>query len=205
MKTPTQQYYAENAERLATQYRAADISFLHALLRRWLPVGGSVLEIGCGSGRDAVFMASLGMSVVATDACEPMITLAKRGSEQHGIDFLNAAFPLQSGHALLNDRFDAIVAVAMLMHVPDQDLFDFAYQVRTLIKTGGRFNGQPQVVECAAINLSLLVNRPGTELRRHSAWMPGRRQKSLSNETRLSVWLRRSARIRRSAKPAPVP
>lgn len=67
-------YYDDNAERLARAYDGADVSQLHALLRREHPVPGRVLEIGCGSGRDSLLMASLGCSVVATDGSESALT-----------------------------------------------------------------------------------------------------------------------------------
>lgn len=56
-------YYDQNAARLAPEYHSAEVTGLHTLLGRWLPVGGEVLEIGCGAGRDAAFMASIGWTL----------------------------------------------------------------------------------------------------------------------------------------------
>lgn len=138
MHEPTREYYELHAERLAGQYRSADVAPLHALLRRWLPPSGRVLEIGCGTGREAAFLRALGLEVIATDASEAMLTQARSEPGRARIDFRRAAFPLPAGDPLLRERFDAVVAVAVLMHVPDHELFDFAFQLRALLNPGGR-------------------------------------------------------------------
>ena len=53
MDRQTLDYYNENAEKLAELYETADMSAVHSLLLPFLPEKVSVLEIGCGSGRDA--------------------------------------------------------------------------------------------------------------------------------------------------------
>jgi len=68
MHDATGQYYDTHAEQLAARYRGADVTALHILLRRWLTASGSVLEIGCGIGRESAFMSALGLDVLATDA-----------------------------------------------------------------------------------------------------------------------------------------
>ena len=49
------------------------------------------------------------------------------------------AFPLKPDHPLLKEQFDAVVCIATLMHIPDHEFFDFAYQIRTLLKNQGIF------------------------------------------------------------------
>ena len=55
MDRQTLDYYNENAEKLTELYKTADISEIHALLVRFLSEKARILEIGCGSGRDAAF------------------------------------------------------------------------------------------------------------------------------------------------------
>jgi SAM-dependent methyltransferase len=50
----------------------------HAALRRWLQPGFRVLEIGCGTGLDTVFLAGLGARVVACDPSEEMLMRTRR-------------------------------------------------------------------------------------------------------------------------------
>lgn len=138
MDQETIRYYDSNAAGLSERYAAAEPTHIRTLLARWLNAGQLVLEIGCGCGRDAAYMANLGCVVTATDASEAMLSCVPpewRGSAR----FLKVTFPLRSDDALLQERFDAVVAIAVLMHLPDGELFDFAYQVRTLLRDGGLF------------------------------------------------------------------
>jgi SAM-dependent methyltransferase/SOS-response transcriptional repressor LexA len=145
MHEQTLKHYDKHAEAFSTQYRAAEPEALHKLLMRWLPSSGSVLEVGCGSGRDAAFMAGLGLNVVATDGSAGMLDQARLQASTLSaetvsrLSFQHATFPLPSGHPLLAEHFDAIVAVAILMHIPNPSFFDFAFQIRSLLKPRGRF------------------------------------------------------------------
>jgi len=50
--------------------------------------GDRVLELGCGTGEDAIHLASRGVAVVATDASDAMLTVARRKVEAAGADDL---------------------------------------------------------------------------------------------------------------------
>jgi 2-polyprenyl-3-methyl-5-hydroxy-6-metoxy-1,4-benzoquinol methylase len=143
MHHETIDFYNQNAEELTARYLRADRSELQRILRQWIPLGGSVLEIGCGCGLDAVFMASIADKVTATDASDEMLHQAKRIIEKHGMShsilFKRAVFPLEPENPLLKEQFDVIVCIATLMHIPDNELFDFAYQIRSMLKNQGIF------------------------------------------------------------------
>lgn len=71
----------------------------------------SLLEIGCGTGEDAVHLASLGHRVLATDASLPMIRMASRKAERagcaHRIRFV--WLPMERlGAALGGEQFDGV-------------------------------------------------------------------------------------------------
>jgi SAM-dependent methyltransferase len=142
MNDRTISWYDEHAEGLASRYDQADAESLHSLLRKWIPSGSSVLEIGCGSGRDARFLASMECSVTATDGSDAMLQAARqnlRKKAERNVSFEPALFPLPAGHPLLRRTFDAITAIAVLMHISDSDLFTFASQVKILLKDQGIF------------------------------------------------------------------
>ena len=142
MGNPTISWYDDNAEQLASRYDQADAATLHALLAKWIPSGSSVLEIGCGSGRDALFLASLGYTVTALDGSGSMIAEARKklsAQEAANVSFQRAFFPLPDDHPLLSKKFNAVTAIAVLMHIPDTELFPFACQVKLLLEDGGIF------------------------------------------------------------------
>lgn len=146
--TSTLTWYDENAARLAPHYEAAEPAALHQTLARWIRRGMFVVELGCGSGRDARFMASLGAHVTATDGSAAMIAEAKRlgGAPE----FLRLTLPatrsqlIERGLAAnspdgtpCDGRFDAVVSVAMLMHLSDEDCFLTARNITELCREGG--------------------------------------------------------------------
>lgn len=77
-------YYSREASRLAGIYESLGDaenegrSPFASLFARWIPAGARVLEIGCGSGRDARFLAARGAIVTATDGSPEMIRAARR-------------------------------------------------------------------------------------------------------------------------------
>ena len=52
------------------------------MLERWLPDRGTVLEVGCGTGREAAWMAARGLDVTATDASAAMLAEARKKSSR---------------------------------------------------------------------------------------------------------------------------
>lgn len=50
----------------------------HAAFERWIRPGFRVLEIGCGTGLDTIFLAGLGARVVACDPSEEMLACTRR-------------------------------------------------------------------------------------------------------------------------------
>jgi SAM-dependent methyltransferase len=61
----TQNYYEQNAEQFFADTIAVDMSALYARFLASIPAGGSILDAGCGSGRDAKAFALRGYRVAA--------------------------------------------------------------------------------------------------------------------------------------------
>lgn len=141
MDKPTIDFYNLHANEQAALYETADMSSMYNRLATLLKDRGKILEIGCGSGRDARALANMGFSVVATDASEGMIREAKRLSAGNvcGLSFAWLPFPISKRHALFTEQFDLVLAVAVLMHLSPQDRQSVLYQVARLLKPGGIF------------------------------------------------------------------
>ena len=89
----------------------------HAAFRRWIKPGLRVLEIGCGTGLDTVFLASLGAKVVACDPSEEMLIRTRRriGAGRSGDRIGILACGLQELPQFLDaldhsEGFDAVVS-----------------------------------------------------------------------------------------------
>lgn len=142
MDAKTREYYDNHGISLAHQYASADLTRLHTLLQKWLPPGGRVLEMGCGSGRDALYMASLGCWVTALDGSATMVHLTREVFSRHALDssrIFHASVPLPMDHELLNETFHAVVAVALLMHLQNSELALLSSQIARILKEGGLF------------------------------------------------------------------
>ena len=113
------------------------MSYTHRNLIRHLPERGKVLEIGCGSGRDAAFLLSHGFDITAVDASSEMLkTTIGKHPELAGRVY-RASIPFSDRNPIFDHCFDAVVMIATLMHISDQDLFECSSQIRQLLRPDG--------------------------------------------------------------------
>jgi SAM-dependent methyltransferase len=95
-----------------------------------LPKGARILEIGAGHGRDALFFQNLGFEVVAT---EPSPELAKIAEEKIGRSVQNT----RAQDIRYDREFDAVWAVASLIHIPPAELPIVFENLKRAVKPGG--------------------------------------------------------------------
>jgi len=139
MHVETIAFYDHNADALAAQYDAADMSSMYRLISRLLPADGRILEIGCGNGRDARKLSEMGFSVTACDASCEMIEIARAAKRLERVKYHCKAFPVQSGDSILSCRFDLVLSVAMIMHLPLAQIPDFIEQISAMLVANGIF------------------------------------------------------------------
>lgn len=103
-------------------------------LRRMMalvPAGGTVLEIGSGTGRDADFVESLGGIVRRTDATQAFLDLqAERGKKGELLNVVTDA---------LGGPYSGILAVAVLIHVDRAQVAPVLRKVFDALEPGGVF------------------------------------------------------------------
>ena len=100
----------------------------------------TVLELGCGTGEDAIWLARRGIRVLASDAAASMIEVARRKAQAAGcaeqIEF--RCFPMERVRAELEDRsFDGVFSDFGALNCV-RDLSSLVAQVSTLVRPGGR-------------------------------------------------------------------
>lgn len=94
--------------------------------------GKRVLDMGSGSGRDAVLLRDLGFKVVCQDGSQKMIDITtKLGFESHLADFSQIDFPTAT--------FDGVWAYTSLIHIPTEQAQRVIQKIRPLLKPGGVF------------------------------------------------------------------
>lgn len=112
---PTVGYYERHAEAFAHDTAKADVSEILGRFTALLPAGASVLDWGCGTGRDTRTMLDGGLVVTSADASEAMCAVAK---ETFGVE------PACEGFEDLDAvcEYDGIWACASLLHVEKRKL-----------------------------------------------------------------------------------
>ena len=126
----TLNYYAENAADFAADTVNVDFSATQERFLSMLPAGASILDFGCGSGRDTKAFLARGYRVTAVDGSPELCTLA---SAYTGIPVRQMLF------AKLDDveAYDGIWACASILHVPSADLPNIFRRMITALKPGG--------------------------------------------------------------------
>ena len=126
----TLDYYNQNAETFAAGTREAD---MHAAQDRFLALlqpGASVLDFGCGSGRDTRYFLERGLRVTAVDGSRKLCSLA---SAYTGIEVKQMLFQdLDEVEA-----YDGIWACASILHLPKAELQSVLIKLSNALKTGG--------------------------------------------------------------------
>ncbi|SDI55978.1 Methyltransferase domain-containing protein [Pseudomonas flavescens] len=114
----------------------------------------SILDFGCGPGRDLRSFAALGHRPVGLDGCPQFVAMARAdsGCEVWQQDFLALDLPPA--------RFDGIFANAVLFHIPSQELPRVLRELHACLKPGGvLFSSNPRG-----------DNREGWSGERYGAW-----------------------------------
>ncbi len=97
------------------------------------PTPFSVLDLGCGPGRDLAYFKSQGVEAIGLDGAEEFVRMARAetGCEVWHQNFLALNLPTK--------RFDGVFANASLFHVPAQELPGVLSALFATLKPGGVF------------------------------------------------------------------
>jgi len=119
----TLNYYDDNAVKLAIQTVSIDMHDLYELFLNQLPQRStqSILDVGCGSGRDASYFAKQGYDITAIDASAELIQWAQKYHMSSRISWYQLNFGSIENKAWEN-KFTGIWACASLLHVPFLEL-----------------------------------------------------------------------------------
>ncbi len=94
----------------------------------------SILDVGCGPGRDARIFANKGYEVIGVDLSKNMIAAARKrvkNAKFKVMDIVNLKFK--------DNFFDGVWANAILMHLPKKDVTKAISEIRRVIKNKGIF------------------------------------------------------------------
>jgi len=135
--TRTLEYYDRNADTVAAAYERIEAAGFVAAFAAKLEPDARVLEVGCGTGRDAAALCRLGFDVRAVDGSRAMLREAERLHPQlrgrtHRV-VLPAGLPFADGF------FHAAAAWAVIMHLERGELPAVYSEIARVTAPGGRF------------------------------------------------------------------
>lgn len=137
----TLEYYSQRAAAFREGTRNHDVSQNIAALLQHIEAGApfTILDLGCGPGRDLMAFTRLGHVAVGVEGAANLIAMARAnsGCEVWEQDLLALDLPPR--------RFDGVFANAVLFHVPGQALPRVLRQLHaTLVPGGVLFSSNPR-------------------------------------------------------------
>ena len=129
-ESSTIRYYDKHAEDYVSATAHVDMGSLYRSFLTLVPEGGTILDAGCGSGRDTKAFVDRGYQVTSIDASARMVEAATRLTEK----------PVQQVRfqdLRSKGEFDGIWACASLLHVPLVETDDVLERFAAALRTGG--------------------------------------------------------------------
>lgn len=124
------EYYNQYAAKYYEDTVGQDMSELTGLFLEYLEDGATILDLGCGSGRDSLTFYELGYDVTPLDASEEMCKLAEIHT---GLEVLQMTYEDME----FEDVFDGIWASASLIHVPKEEMKELLPKLADALKEEG--------------------------------------------------------------------
>jgi len=136
----TIEYYDTNAEELAERYENANVDVLHKKLLGTFNTGAMLIEIGCGSGRDAAFMIARGYQVDCVEASRSMVYFALRLHPELHKRIIHGKWEnISDENILRSSKYDGVYSIAALMHMHAETIPRVLNRIYSILKPGGRF------------------------------------------------------------------
>jgi ubiquinone/menaquinone biosynthesis C-methylase UbiE len=104
-----------------------------------LPKGSTVLDLGCGNGRNSIFLAKEGMRVIGIDFSKGLIKIAKNKMEWKEVqDRVNLMEGDIGSLPIKNGSVNAVLYIATLHHLPTpQERLLSLLEIKRCLKIGG--------------------------------------------------------------------
>ena len=126
----TLKYYDMNAEKFVEGTVSVDFVATQNKFLDKLPVNASILDFGCGSGRDTKYFLDHGMNVEAIDGSKE---LCKMASEYTGIEVKHMIF--QELDEI--EKYDGIWACSSILHLSKFELLSVLKKMIVALKDNG--------------------------------------------------------------------
>ena len=130
MNNKTINYYNKYTKSFIQTTRSVDFTNIQNKFLSYLPSCASILDFGCGSGRDTKYFLKRNYNVTAIDGSEE---ICKEASKYTGIKVKQMLFEE------LNDQniYDGIWACASLLHLQEKEVLSFFEKINLYLNDNG--------------------------------------------------------------------
>jgi 2-polyprenyl-3-methyl-5-hydroxy-6-metoxy-1,4-benzoquinol methylase len=128
-------FYAQRAKPVPFFVSAPDESLV-AWVQQGLVAPGPAIDLGCGNGRNAIYLAQAGFAVEAVDFSETAVAWARQNITQAGVDVRlqrASVFELERPAA----HYDLVCDSGLFHHLPPHRRAVYVARVARLLKPGG--------------------------------------------------------------------
>ena len=123
-------YYNVNAKEFIETTTFVEFHTMQKKFLDKLPAVSTILDFGCGSGRDTKYFSEQGHQV---DAIDGSVELCKLASEYTGIEVKHMYFHELSAV----EKYDGIWACSSILHLPMEELEDVMKKMQKALKPNG--------------------------------------------------------------------
>jgi len=123
-------FYDKNADEYIQSTQNVDMEGAVNTFLRYIPKGGKILDLGCGSGRDSKIFKDAGFKVVAVDGSKE---LCKKASKFIGQKVICSTFQEYTPQ----EQFDGIWANSSLLHLNEMDMKAVITKLSLYLKISG--------------------------------------------------------------------
>jgi len=166
----TLNFYDRHARELALKYRRSTPKELHEFILKTLPDKNcKILEIGFGAGREINFLLNNGFKIWGVDGSREFVKMARKNFPEISNKLFLGYLPNLKLPNKYTKFFDAVLSIAVLMHIPKNFHETTAKNIAKYLKPGG------------ILILSYCINARNNEERFFEVLTPAEVQKAFSN------------------------
>lgn len=105
-------------------------------ISKYLPEGSTIIDLGCGEGQDACYLASKGFKVTAVDISEAGINKVKAAAKKSNARIKTILADLRNFLKVKGD-YDAIICLNALQFIPSKNIKSVIESIKKKTNRGG--------------------------------------------------------------------